>query len=361
MNLMRFALVFVTLFVCMACDVIPPAALEVIQTTNNGFVFAKNRRSFIPWGFNYDHDWSGRLLEDYWTAELPVIAADFQEMKALNANVVRLHLQFGKMMLTPDQPNPVALERLEQVVNIAEQNRIYLLLTGLGNYKKEDVPAWYDALSESNRWAAQARFWQAVAARVGKSPAVFAYDLVNEPVIPDQPRPAGGWLTDSSFGNRYFVQYIVLDKAGRNSAAIARLWIQTMIAAIRPYDSDALITVGLLSFPNGAGFEPSEIVKDLDFLSVHVYPEEGKVAAALDLLGSFQRNKPVLVEETYVLNISALGLADFFRQSKSLSLASGWIGFYWGRTLAQVTPPKDIFEALMKNWLEVFIAENPNR
>ena len=30
----------------------------------------------------------------------------------------------------------------------------------------------------------QARFWQAVAARCAASPAVFCYDLMNEPVVP---------------------------------------------------------------------------------------------------------------------------------------------------------------------------------
>ena len=363
MNLFRFGLVGVVSLVCVSCDLAPPLVpLETIKIAANGtgFVIASSGQAFIPWGFNYDHDWSSRLLEDYWTPELPVVAEDFAEMKALGANVARVHLQFGKFMLAPNQPNPAALERLEQLVKIAEQTRVYLLLTGLGCYKKEDVPAWYDALSETDRWAAQAQFWGAVAARVGSSKAIFAYDLVNEPVIPDVPRPPGGWLTDTAFGNRYFVQYIVLDKAGRNSSAIARSWIQLMTAAIRAHDPDPLFTVGLLPFPNGAGFEPAEVVKDLDFISVHVYPKEGQVDASLDLLRSFQKNKPVLVEETYILNIGQTGLADFLGRSRSLALASGWIGFYWGKTLQEITPPKDVFEALMKNWLEVFKAIDPN-
>src|ERR1700683_4877695 len=48
---------------------------------------------FVPWGFNYDHDESGRLLEDYWAGDWAKVTNDFREMKSLGANVVRIHLQ----------------------------------------------------------------------------------------------------------------------------------------------------------------------------------------------------------------------------------------------------------------------------
>jgi hypothetical protein len=350
---------------CVSCSTSPrPEPLEVIRlapTGENGFVLSDSGAAFIPWGFNYDHDWSNRLIEDYWTNELDIVAQDFAEMKALGANVARVHLQFGKFMDAPDQPNPAALKRLEQIMRIAENSRMYLLLTGLGCYKKPDVPAWYDALGESARWAAQARFWDAVAQRVGKSPAIFAYDLVNEPVIPDQPRPPGGWLVDEPFGDRYFVQYIVLDRAGRKPEAVARAWIQQMKTAIRAHDTTHMLTVGLLPFSNGAGFIPSEIAKDLDFISAHIYPEEGKIDASVELLRAFQHGKPVVVTETYPLSSGADGMRDFLRRSRTQGLASGWFGFYWGRTLPELTPPEDFAEAFMKIWLEIFVELDPNR
>ena len=95
--------------------------------------------------------------------------ADFGEMKDLGANVVRVHLQFGKFMKRPDEPDPRALDRLGKLVALAEQTGLYLDLTGLGCYRKRDVPAWYDALDEPARWAAQARFWEAVAARCARA------------------------------------------------------------------------------------------------------------------------------------------------------------------------------------------------
>jgi hypothetical protein len=34
-----------------------------------GFVLASSGTPFVPWGFNYDHEERGRLIEDYWDAE----------------------------------------------------------------------------------------------------------------------------------------------------------------------------------------------------------------------------------------------------------------------------------------------------
>src|SRR4029077_1723991 len=98
---------------------------------------------------------------------------DFRQMQQLGANVVRVHLQFGKFMTAADKPNAKALDRLGKLLAFAEETGLYLDLTGLGCYHKADVPAWYDKLSEAERWDAQAAFWTAVAGRCKDSPAVF--------------------------------------------------------------------------------------------------------------------------------------------------------------------------------------------
>jgi hypothetical protein len=92
-----------------------------------------------------------------------------------------------------------------------------------------DVPAWYDQLSEKGRWDVQARFWRAVAGRCAASPAVFCYDLMNEPVVP------GGkgkdWL-GPPFGCKHFVQFVTLDQQDRPRPAIARQWVHHQATAI---------------------------------------------------------------------------------------------------------------------------------
>ena len=154
-----------------------------------------------------------RSIEDYWDKEWDTIAADFAEMKALGANVVRIHLQLGRFMDTPDQPNAKALVQLKRLIRLTEETGLYLNLTGLGCYHKKDVPPWYDSLDETGRWKTQARFWEAIAKIGSDSPAIFCYDLMNEPILPGK-KKATDWLA-GEFGGKYFVQRIALDLAGR--------------------------------------------------------------------------------------------------------------------------------------------------
>jgi hypothetical protein len=145
-----------------------------VAKDQKGFVLAPSARPFVPWGFNYDHDDKGRLLEDYWEDEWPTVEAHFGQMKKLGANVVRVHLQVGKFMDGPDKPNGKALDRLGKLLELAERLRLYLDLTGLGCYHKKDVPAWYDKLSETSagtcRPASGSR-WRAAAPQAPPSSA----------------------------------------------------------------------------------------------------------------------------------------------------------------------------------------------
>ncbi len=325
-----------------------------VSRDKKGFILDPSGRPFVPWGFNYDHDDKGRLLEDYWEDEWPTVEAHFGQMKKLGANVVRVHLQLGKFMDGPDQPNGQALDRLGTLLALAERLRLYLDLTGLGCYHKKDVPAWYDKLSEKERWDVQARFWQAVAGRCAKSPAVFCYDLMNEPVVP------GGkgkdWL-GPAFAGKHFVQFITRDQADRPRPAIARTWVHHLAGAIREKDRRHLITVGLVDWSLDrpgltSGFVPARVADDLDFVSVHLYPKKGQVDEALRTLAGFAVGKPVLVEETFPLACSPKELEEFIEGSSKH--AAGWLGFYWGKPPEALRRSPTISDALTLGWLELF-------
>jgi hypothetical protein len=311
---------------------------------------------FIPWGFNYHHDTEGRLIEDYWETEWNKVAAHFAQMKKLGANVIRIHLQVGKFMDGPYKANQNALDRLTKLLRLAEKERLYLDLTGLGCYHKKDVPPWYDKLSEKDRWDGQARFWEAIAGRSAKSPAVFCYDLMNEPVVPGGKRKDGEWL-GPPFAGKHFVQFVTLDQADRPRPLIAKQWVHHLAAAIREKDKRHLITVGLVDWSLDregltSGFVPAKIADDLDFVSVHLYPKTGKVNEALDTLAGFAVGKPVLIEETFPLACSPEELEQFIEGSKKH--AAGWIGFYWGKPPEELRRSKTISDALTLGWLELF-------
>jgi hypothetical protein len=295
------------------------------------------------------------------------VAEDFREMRVLGANVARVHLQLGKFLDGPDRPNGRALERLGRLVEEAERAGIYLDVTGLGCYRKADVPDWYDRLDEAGRWRVQARFWSAVAARCARSPAIFCYDLMNEPLAPADRRPPGQWYSGKPFGGYDFLQWISLDPAGRPREEVARQWIRTLTRAIRAQDPRHLITVGLLpSTPEWghlSGFLPKTIAPEIDFVSVHIYPAKGKAAEALATLKQFAVGKPVVIEETFPLTCSAAELEDFLRRSRGI--ACGWMGHYDGQTIEQLEDRKrsktiTIAQAMWLDWLTLFRKLGPD-
>jgi hypothetical protein len=290
---------------------------------------------FHPWGNNYGN--KGGLIEDFWESDWGTVTRDFQEMKCMGANVVRVHLQFGRFMLGPDKPNSAAMLRLAQLLQLAEATGLYLDVTGFACYRKADVPPWYDALPEAARWAAQARFWEGVAAQCSNSPAIFCYDLINEPVVAGGRRNAGDWYS-GELGGLNFIQFINLDQGPRSREKIARQWVDLMTAAIHQHDQRHLITIGMLpTTPQWglfSGFDPRELAPVLDFISVHIYPEKDKLGEALSVVQRFDAGKPVVIEETFPLSCSAQELKTFLIGSRRN--ACGWIGHYNGESIADL-------------------------
>ena len=328
-----------------------------VSDDQKGFVFTESGKPFVPWGFNYDHDRDGRLLEEYWEEQWAEVESDFAEMKKLGANVVRIHLQVEAFLKSPTEPKPAALDRLSQLLKLAERTGLYLDITGLGCYHKQDVPAWYDELSEQKRWETQTVFWSAVAKTCADSPAVFFYDLMNEPVVPGGKRNDRDWL-GPGFGGKHFVQFITLDQAGRSRPDIAKQWVKTLVKAIREHDQHHLITVGLVPWSLDrpgltSGFVPNAIADDLDFIAMHIYPESDKVDEAMETLAGFAAvGKPVIIEEIFPLKCNMEDFAEFMERSKKH--ASGWIGFYWGSTPDELEQTKTFAAAITRSWLEFF-------
>jgi hypothetical protein len=340
-----------------------PAKLEWIRPSDDKTHFVRDGtgRRIVMWGFNYDRDDAGRLLEDYWADEWDTVAEDFREMKALGGNVVRVHLQLGKFMTSADRPNAANLERLGKLVRLAEEVGLYLDVTGLGCYHRKDVPAWYDALGEADRWEVQARFWKEVAA-VGKgSPAVFCYDLMNEPVVGGKDNV---WLPGEPLGGKHYVQRITLDKRGRTDKEIAKAWVEKLTSAIRSVDDRHMITVGVIPWAQvfkGAKplFYAPEVCGPLDFVSVHFYPKAVDVEESLAVLKVYEVGKPLVVEEIFPLHAGVEKTEDFIK--KSQPHVDGWISFYWGKTIEENKRKNDVVGALMSQWLERFRAMSPHR
>ena len=110
------------------------------------------------------------------------------------------------------------------------------------------------------------------------------------------------------------------------------------MAAIRKHDPRHLITVGAIpwamTWPNAKPlFYSKEVSKNLDFVSLHFYPKKGEVGQALKALAVYDIGKPIVIEEMFPLSCPVADLDQFIDGSKPLAV--GWIGFYWGKTIAE--------------------------
>ncbi|HTL28874.1 MAG TPA: cellulase family glycosylhydrolase [Tepidisphaeraceae bacterium] len=322
-----------------------------VSADGHSFQLGHTNATFYAWGHNYGH--AGALLCDFWIDQFPQIEREFRYAKqSLHANVLRIHLDTPKFMRAPDRVDPVQLAQLGKLLKLAEREQIYLDITGLACYRTADVPKWYDALDESHRWAAQATFWEAIANECRDSPAVFCYDLMNEPISPGDKRTDGKWYT-GEFGGFSFIQFITLDPTNRKREDIAIDWIHQMKHAIRKHDTQHMITVGQLPWDKKwgqlSGFMPERVAKELDFISVHIYPERGKVQQAIEGLRKFEVGNPVVIEETFPLACSADELRQFIEQTRNE--VNGFIGHFGGETIEELERKKDVPRALMRSWL----------
>lgn len=342
------------------------ASLEPIGLSEDGSEFVKKESGerFFAWGFNYDRDHERRLIEDYWHDEWDKVVKDFESMKELGANLVRVHLQFGQFMPEPGEFDQDNLDQLARLVALAEDLGLYLNLTGLACYHKEDVPAWYDALDETERWETQVAWWEAVAEAAAGSPAVFCYNLMNEPILTGGDDP-DEWLPGEGLNGKHFVQRITRDLGERTRQEVARAWVDTLTEAIRETDGETLITVGAIPwvFHFGGGsplFYSEEVGENLDFTSVHFYPERGEVDEAVSALEVYDVGKPLVVEETFPLRCDIEELAEFIE--RSMPILDGVTGFFWGRTIEDLEAmDRGIGEEMTLRWLRYFRDTGPPR
>lgn len=311
-----------------------------------GFVLQPSGERFIPWGNNYASvDLLARLERDPARVE-----REFAEMKAAGANVARIHPEMPRLLAGPDRADPRGLDALRRILAIAEAAGIRLMITGLACYWESERMPWYDTLGEADRWKAQAFFWETLAGACAGSPAVFAYDLANEPAVTG--KPGGGWYT-GRLGEVEFCQYLCLDPGSRGKDQILLDWTRRMAAAIRQHDPERLITLGLLPFPEA--FKAS--ADALDFISPHLYPKAGKVEDEIRLLRRFDWGKPIVIGETFPLSCSADDLRDFLLRSRGL--AQGWIGHWPDESPARLEAMKQsgqatIHSAIWLSWVDLF-------
>lgn len=285
-----------------------------------------------PFGCNYFDPhvgWAPKLWQQFDAAK---VEEHFRVMRDLGVNVVRVFLTAQSFFPTGVELEPEALRKFDTMLDIARRHGIRVHPTGPDHW--EGRAAWRDTdfYADPAALEAQARFWRLFAARYKDEPALFAYDLLNEPHIrwssPQMEPQWRAWLRQryaridllrqawgeraenvdtfedapappdaAAPGSRLLLDYQLFRES------LADRWTQIQVDAIRSVDPNHPITVGLIQWSAPVlygnpsvycAFRPSRIAPMLDFQSVHFYP--------------FFEGSPFASEESFDLNRAYLEL-----------------------------------------------------
>ncbi len=192
-----------------------------------------------------------------------------------------------------------------------------------------------------------------MASRVGNKDSVFAYDLMNEPVVAECEKSAPfDWLVGEGFGGFHFNQNISLEPGQDRSETLAA-WISKLTQAIRSEDSRTLITVGSLPMRPLAFY-----AKHLDFVSPHIYPHPDTEEDLVEYVLAGPQSKPLVVEEFFNLHCTSVELDEFLRAIDGSY--QGLFGHYGGRTIDELAAEGDTKALMQRNFLLFFVSKNPN-
>lgn len=345
----RVCALAVVVLICTTASAAGPAKMELVAVSRdaNGFVERDFGRLYIPFGTNYydpHTGWAPKLWRQF---DAEKVREHFRVMKGLGVNCARVFLTAGSFQPTADSVDQQALAKLDRMVEIAREFGIRLIPTGPDHW--EGQPAYWkpDRFAGEAALGALDRFWDVVGKRYRGEPAIFAWDLLNEPHLPwSCPEWTSKWHAwlHQTYGDRAALKAAwggelteadtwdnVAAPADRPDAGNARLrdwqrfrehladeWVRRQVETIRRADPTHLITVGYIqwSYPfvrsgnpgRYAAFNPHRQAHWLDFTTIHFYPTLGnpfqsdenwrKNIAYLQAVLAYSRGgKPVLLGE----------------------------------------------------------------
>ena len=343
---------FVLLYAGAEGAVRPSMELIVVEQGGQGFVERNSGRSYIPFGTNYYDPHTGWAPKLWRRFDAEKVREHFHVMSRMGINCARIFLTAGSFQPTAETIEEQALTKLDVLIRIARENNIRLILTGPDHW--EGQPNYWKPDRYAGQAALQAleRFWDVIGRRYRGEPAIFAWDLLNEPHLPwfvEQWRPKWNTWLHKTYGNREALKKGWGDELKETDAwdhvavpddrpdggnprlldwqrfreYLADQWVRRQVEAIRQADPSHLVTVGYIqwSYPlvrpgnpsRYAAFNPQRQVSWLDFVTIHFYPT----------LGS-----PFQSEENWQKNISYLqAVLAYCHTGKPVVLGEfGWYG-----------------------------------
>ncbi|MEN6334987.1 MAG: beta-galactosidase [Phycisphaerales bacterium] len=325
------------------------AAMNLIAVgpDGRGFVEQASGTPYVPFGANYYDPHTGWAPKIWRQFDPNAVTRHFQIMSGLGVNCARIFLTAATFQPDVNTVDEAALKKLDAMIAIARRSGVRLILTGPDHW--EGVPAYWkpDRFAGEQALRALEIFWRTLGRRYRGEPAIFAWDLLNEPHLPwfvEDWRPAWGQWLQAKYDSREALKTAWSDNLGEQEdwASIAvpedkaeqgspRLrdwqlfrehladqWTRRQAEALRKADPTHLITVGYIqwSYPlvrTGnpslyAAFNPRRQAQWLDFVCMHFYPILGgpfesqemwdkNLAYLQTALAYCHVGKPVVLEE----------------------------------------------------------------
>ena len=288
--------------------------LIVMRADGRGFVERDSGRPYVVFGTNYYDPHTGWAPKIWRQFDSEKVRRHFQVMGKLGVNCARVFLTAGSFQPNAETIEQRSLEKLDALIEIARDTGIRLLLTGPDHW--EGQPSYWKPDRFAGEAALQAleRFWDVLGRRYRGEPAIFAWDLLNEPHLPwfvEQWRPKWDAWLQKNYGSWESLKAALGDELtekerwgevavpeNRSDSANPRLrdwqlfrehladrWVRRQVEAIRKADPTHLITVGYIqwSYPlvrpgnpsRYSAFNPHRQARWLDFVTIHFYPTLG--------------------------------------------------------------------------------------
>jgi hypothetical protein len=302
--------------------VISRAASDALSpVTLNGTYFVRGGKPFVPVGAH----WVPAKAALRWPLEWSPhdIETDFQRMRDLGFNTVRLDLFWAWFEPRPGDYNPEAFRQLDYLISLAHRYGLYLhpclFIGGEVGEAYWDV-SWRHGRhphSDPEMLRLETNHAAELARRYAKESAILAWDLTDEPPF---------WIV-----------------ANNTTDAMAMNWTRLIAGAIRRNDSSHPIVVGTsMEDVTHGPFRPDNIRDEVDFFSVHPYTiysprlfpdamlsERSSYGASFETALSGGAGRPVMVQEMGVSSAQYIPerAAAFDRISLYSALAAGANGF----------------------------------
>jgi hypothetical protein len=338
-----------------------------VDVAGHGFIDADGQR-FMPCGVSYFRPGTGWAPQLWKRFDAEATRLDFQRMKHMGMNVVRVFVTFGSFFTEPGRLDPAGIAAFDRLLDLADEAGLYVHPTGPEGW--EGMPEWtaklgdvFTNLGNEEGLAALEDWWRLFAGRYRGRSTIWAYDLRNEPAVAwDTPQSRTKWDAWRSAHGQPVAPVPdakgppspVLADYQRFRESLAETWIARQAKSIHTAAPQALVTVGLLQWSVPAqriavaqysGFRPERIAPHLDFMELHFYP----------LAQGIYRYQDRAAEDANLAVLECMA-RECAQPGKPLVIAEfGWYGggrfeangqpaseeqqAEWGRHLIEVTAP----------------------